>query len=109
MWRPEADGGGFLYHFLPYFLREGPSLSLELTVLARLAQQGGLGILQSLPPQCAEITGTHLSAWLSDGCQGLSLAAGTIPTESSSVLWNSLSNETPRGEAGLPLTPSRCI
>lgn len=50
-----------ILHFI--FLRQNPSLNLELTNSARLAGQGRSRILLSLPSQY-RITGRHSHAWL---------------------------------------------
>lgn len=47
--------GCFLYHFLPYFLRQGFSLTLKLTLLARLTGHQVPGLSASLPSRAGLI------------------------------------------------------
>lgn len=81
------------YYFPPSFLRQGPSLKLELTIWARQAGQGASGIYLSPPPTPltpypSPTIGTSSLARLLCGCRDLNLdpyacPASTLLTEQS--------------------------
>lgn len=72
MWSPEVDTGFLPLQLLSSFLRQGVSLSLELTNLARLDELQDLPV--PLPPSPPPSTGvTDTPAWDFGGCQGSKL------------------------------------